>query len=81
MLKAFPFPLWLRTGCEKNLNNNFVLHLFKSSTSDVTSDYYSFHECMCVTLHNVIFLFIFQFFSIRDNLTWAEHCQLGLVWS
>jgi len=63
MLKAFPFPLQLRTGYEVNLNNNFVLHLFKSSTSDVTSDYYSSHECMCVTLHSVIFHFLFFYFS------------------
>jgi len=73
MLKAFPFTLQLRTGCEINLNNNFVLHLFKTSTSDVTSDCYSFHECMCITLHSVIFLFIFLFL-VHDNLTWAEHC-------
>lgn len=63
MLKAFPFPLQLRIGCEVNLNNNFVLHVFKSSTSDVTLDYYSFHECMCITLHGVIFHFLFFYFS------------------
>ena len=76
MLKAFLFPLQLLTCCEVNLNNNFVLHLFKSSATDVMSDYYSSHECMCITLHSVFFC------SWQPNTSWAlPACpSIILVW-